>query len=163
MISESYRSVLAETHSQFSGWGTGSADRNYYSVLECGGHGSILDFGCGKGELVDRLRQNGFSAYGYDPAVAEYSVLPERRFDLVVCFDVLEHVEEEYVDAVVATIFSFSRRVLLDIALASASQVLSDGRNAHLTVRPAEWWLARLPPQGTILRNDRGHLKVFFR
>lgn len=51
----------------------------------------ILDYGGGNGVLAARLREAGFSATTYDP----YSVLnelPGERFDLVTCFEVLEHV-----------------------------------------------------------------------
>ncbi|HET6250154.1 MAG TPA: class I SAM-dependent methyltransferase [Tepidisphaeraceae bacterium] len=53
---------------------------------------SILDYGGGNGTLAAALRTAGFTdVVTFDPFVAEFSKRPERRFDLVVCFEVVEH------------------------------------------------------------------------
>ena len=51
----------------------------------------ILDYGGGAGLLAERLREQGFRAETYDP-FSEFSELPGGRFDLVTCFEVMEHV-----------------------------------------------------------------------
>jgi len=51
----------------------------------------ILDYGGGLGLLAERLRERGFRAETYDP-FSEFRELPEGRFDLVTCFEVMEHV-----------------------------------------------------------------------
>jgi len=59
---------------------------------------SILDFGCGQGIFVKITRKFGYKAFGYDidpQAMADYFLLkeiPDCFFDAVVCFDVIEHV-----------------------------------------------------------------------
>jgi 2-polyprenyl-3-methyl-5-hydroxy-6-metoxy-1,4-benzoquinol methylase len=58
---------------------------------------SILDFGCGKGLFVQALKQAGYNnAYGYDFFIPEYSdqAILQKKFDVVVSYDVIEHVEE---------------------------------------------------------------------
>jgi tetratricopeptide (TPR) repeat protein len=51
----------------------------------------ILDYGGGTGLLATRLREQGFLAETYDP-FSEFNELPAGRFDLVTCFEVMEHV-----------------------------------------------------------------------
>ena len=45
----------------------------------------------------------------FDPAVPERAVRPERVFDLLINVDVLEHVPDEEIDAVVAEMADLDR------------------------------------------------------
>jgi SAM-dependent methyltransferase len=51
----------------------------------------ILDYGGGSGLTADLLRQQGFSATTYDP-FSNFNAIPEEKFDLISCFEVMEHV-----------------------------------------------------------------------
>lgn len=51
----------------------------------------ILDYGGGNGVLADRLCAAGFSAMTYDP-YSKCNEMPAEKFDLITCFEVLEHV-----------------------------------------------------------------------
>lgn len=57
----------------------------------------ILDYGCGSGQLLDYLREQGYDrVHGYDPYMEQWSdpgVL-RQRYGLVLAQDVLEHVED---------------------------------------------------------------------
>ena len=56
---------------------------------------SILDYGCGSGQLAERLLKKGFPRVrSFDPYVAEFSTPPEGRFNLVICFEVFEHLTD---------------------------------------------------------------------
>lgn len=61
---------------------------------------SILDFGCGQGVFGKIAKKFGYQAFGYDidpqSAADFYSLkeIPNRFFDAVVCFDVIEHVDD---------------------------------------------------------------------
>jgi len=61
---------------------------------------SILDFGCGEGIFVKIAQKFGYQAFGYDidsKANADFYSLkeiPNHFFDAVVCFDVIEHVDD---------------------------------------------------------------------
>lgn len=57
---------------------------------------SVLDYGGGDGALCRILSQeHGFAdALSYDPISQPDQPLPARRFDLVSCFEVLEHVND---------------------------------------------------------------------
>jgi SAM-dependent methyltransferase len=55
----------------------------------------VLDFGGGNDVLCTALRANGFPlAVTYDPMVPEYAQRPEGKFDLVTCFETLEHLPD---------------------------------------------------------------------
>jgi len=60
-------------------------------LLDTWGVGTILDYGCGRGEDVDFYIKHGFSARGYDscPKVKRFAPLPNEQFDLVTCVFVL--------------------------------------------------------------------------
>jgi SAM-dependent methyltransferase len=55
----------------------------------------VLDFGGGNDVFCAALRANGFAlAVTYDPMVPEYASRPEGKFDLVTCFETLEHLPD---------------------------------------------------------------------
>lgn len=105
----------------------------------------VLDYGCGLGYL----RRNCISPIKeYDPAVRNKNDLPAPA-DLVVCADVLEHIEPEKIAAVLAHIESVTRRFLLAaIALRPSQKNLSDGRNAHILMLTPTKWRAALKRAG---------------
>src|SRR5215467_683440 len=108
---------------------------------------SLLDYGCGQGLLSRQLPVTFDRIYQvreYDPAVLGKSSPPEYA-DLVYCGDVLEHVEPRFLEAVLDDLKRLARvAVFLMIATRPAMKYLADGRNAHLIVEPAFWWLRRL-------------------
>ena len=53
----------------------------------------ILDYGGGTGVLAERLRGEGFEAETYDP-FSSFNAMPSGRFDLITCFEVMEHVPQ---------------------------------------------------------------------
>jgi SAM-dependent methyltransferase len=53
---------------------------------------SVLDFGSGSGALAEQLRDGGFgSTASYDPFSNPDADALARRYDIVTCFEVLEH------------------------------------------------------------------------
>ena len=54
----------------------------------------VLDYGCNQGLFIDFLRECGYAdCAGYDPFVERFQdrAVLERRYDWVVCLDVIEH------------------------------------------------------------------------
>ena len=50
----------------------------------------ILDYGCGTGVFVQRMREHGFRGIdGYDPFTSPSR--PHGRYDIITCFEVIEH------------------------------------------------------------------------
>ena len=106
---------------------------------------SILDYGCGQSRLIDELYLP-YSAelIRYDPAIPAYSRKPATRADLLINIDVLEHIEERDLDSVLGEMASLSRNAIIIVDTRPAVAILSDGRNAHVTIRPHLWWRERL-------------------
>ena len=65
----------------------------------------------------------------------------------------MEHVEPEFVGAVLRSIrFLALKKAFFVISLRPADKVLADGRNAHLSLHPAEWWGAQLKDAGFAIK-----------
>jgi hypothetical protein len=112
---------------------------------------SVLDYGCGKGHLKNEL---GEIVAEYDPAIEGKDADPEPA-DLVVCSDVLEHIEPECLDQVLEHIRSRTKHWnLFVIATRPAIKTLPDGRNAHLIIQNADWWHKRLSAFFDVKESD---------
>lgn len=107
---------------------------------------SLSDYGAGKCNLRKGLADLGktdFEYRPYDPVFPDYG--PPRPADLVCCIDVLEHIEIDYLDAVLADLKEITTRLgFYSIHTGAAMKTLADGRNAHLIQKPSSWWLPRL-------------------
>lgn len=105
------------------------------------GSRDVLDFACGKESLQRSLP---FPIKMYDPCIPHRATPPEPA-DLVVCTDVLEHIEPEYLDNVLDELRDLTKKlVFLEVATRPAVKFLPDGRNAHLIQEQAAWWLPKL-------------------
>lgn len=143
MFTPEYKSLQEKFHETRPDYGV-SGVRYVQGVLElCEGMQTrdVLDYGCGKCTLSANLP---FPVQNYDPFVPAFAARP-RPADLVVCTDVMEHVEPPYIIQVIEDIASLAKKAaFFQIATRPASKVLPDGRNAHLTVENTGWWLERL-------------------
>ena len=103
---------------------------------------SILDFGCGRSDLAAHFWLDGARKIGrYDPAIGRYEMLPEGKFDLVLCLDVMEHIPMRDVDKIFYELKSKGDVVLFSISTKLARAKLPDGRNAHVTILTKDEWL----------------------
>lgn len=101
----------------------------------------VLDYGAGKCTLSNELP---FVIQNYDPCVELLKDRPKPA-DIVVCTDVLEHIEPDQLEAVLDDLQSLTQEaIILVISTQKASKILDDGRNAHLIVENYRWWLPRL-------------------
>jgi hypothetical protein len=156
LISEEYRRLNEKLHEDRPDYGT-SGHRWVVPVRELAremGATSILDYGCGKRTLE---RELGFAINNYDPAVEGLDAAPEPA-DLVVCTDVLEHIEPECLEDVLDDLQRVTKGFgFFNIATRPAVKTLADGRNAHLIVEKARWWLEHLWDRFDIVQfNDLG-------
>lgn len=147
LITESYRAQQEDLHDH----GTyGYASIHYAPMvnkivqeLEIA---HLLDYGCGKNiNLYKKLKVPHKVTYqAYDPAVPQYSSSPVPA-QMVACIDVLEHIEPEFLEAVLDDLARLTEVVLFcTIHTGPAKKFLPDGRNAHLTQQPLSWWVPKL-------------------
>ena len=149
LISDEYRAININFHELKRNFGAGG--RKWSELVRPYEGQSILDYGCGKGTLKKAL---GFDIAEYDPAIVGKDALPEPA-DVVVCLDVLEHIEPENLDDVLTHIHSLMRRRgIFVISCRKAKKVLPDGRNAHLIVNEWGWWKGKLNPYFKITKFE---------
>jgi hypothetical protein len=112
---------------------------------------SLVDWGCANGNLLNRVKTDfpGIQELaGYDPGNADYNVVPTGTYDCLVSCDVIEHFEPDQLDQSLKLMQSkFSQAAFVIIACYPAKKFLADGRNAHLIVENADWWLERVTQQ----------------
>jgi 2-polyprenyl-3-methyl-5-hydroxy-6-metoxy-1,4-benzoquinol methylase len=142
LISDAYLAEQVRLHAAPRGYGArGSRWAEAVHALASQYHcRTILDYGCGQGSLARALTPMGRTVTEYDPAVAGKDQLPTPA-DLVVCTDVLEHVESAHIFAVAQHLAALTRRALfLVVSLVETDKRLSDGRQAHILLRTPAWW-----------------------
>jgi len=103
----------------------------------------VLDFGCGKGFLIDKIKQSGVKCSGYDPAIEEFKEFPEdiEDVDLVVSTDVFEHLNEDCMHEDFNLIKKANPKFLyFNVATQSAINKLPNGMNCHTIVKNHSWW-----------------------
>jgi hypothetical protein len=150
MISEDYKEQNRQLHANrmdYGKYGSRWAEALFALCVQLKSQ-EVLDYGCGKAELNLHLP---FGVTNYDPALPKYEEPPEPH-DIVACTDVMEHVEPEFTDAVLDDLQRLTKKVcFLNIATREAKKTLPDGRNAHLVVQPAAWWISKIEPRFKIL------------
>lgn len=143
-ISQEYKEQLELLHSQNEDWGTSSLRHlpRIEAMLIERSFASFLEIGCGKGKLVEALKEKfpDRKIEGYDPAVPAYAP-PKPAATITACIDVLEHIEPEYLDNFLKLLARKTHTMCyMVIALTKAKQILPDGRNAHLIIENSRWW-----------------------
>lgn len=108
---------------------------------------SILDYGCGKGYLIDALKyifRDNIAFYKYDPSIKEFSSLPVEKVDLIINTDVLEHIPYDKIDSVLQEMSEISQNVVFGLAHYPAATILPNGQNAHCIVEMPKWYKEKL-------------------
>jgi hypothetical protein len=120
---------------------------------------SILDYGAGQSTLVNLLSIHTLKVRDrYDPAIPEIATIPRSSYDVVLCTDVLEHLDEAEIEPVLRHVRQHSPLAVFTIGMGTAKAVLPSGENAHATVKPALWWLMTLRdvfPDATLVSANR--------
>lgn len=121
---------------------------------------TVLDAGCAMGFLVEALRERGVEAWGVDispyaisqvhPSVRDFCRIGsitepfERRYDLIVCIEVLEHMPPDEGMRAITNLCAHSDDILF-------SSSPDDFREAtHLNVQPPEYWAEHFARHGFI-------------
>jgi uncharacterized Rossmann fold enzyme len=143
LISPEYRALNAQLHETNLAYGVGGGKRApiVLKLAESIKTHSILDYGCGRGYLAKEIP---FPIWEYDPAIPHKSESP-RPADLVVCTDVLEHIEPDKIGDVIADLRRCVKQIgYFVIHTGPAQKTLPDGRNTHLIQEGEAWWRAQL-------------------
>lgn len=127
--------------------------------------GTVLEMGCGAAHLFTLMSRLGISGYvGLDghPQFVELNPLLHNykghfhvldlqqeidfktAFDLIVSFEVLEHIQEDRVGTFIQTMANHADTNTLIICTASTV----DAYDVHVTVKPREWWLQKFRQHG---------------
>lgn len=143
LISAEYREQNAQLHRENLAYGVGGAKHAdmVRKLREVTKATSILDYGSGKGLLAKEL---DFPIWEYDPAIPGKDQDPKPA-ELVICTDVLEHIEPQMLQNVLSDLKRLVRLVgYFVIHTGPANKTLPDGRNTHLIQKDEHWWRKKL-------------------
>ena len=140
----------------------------FYKWIQYWQPSDCLDYGCGKGVILAHLKEEfpHIEFQGYDPALQMWERRPDKKYKMIFCNDVLEHVEPKFISHVLQDINNLTKEyVWLRIDTLPARKKLSDGRNAHLIIENKQWWLNLIQEQinGNIVYselNKKGKLDI---
>lgn len=162
-ITPAYRELNSQLHQASEGYGSQGWMwlGPVLTLAQTYGATSLLDYGCGKDSLARWAPELSppMRLESYDPAITEHSADPPIC-DFVACLDVMEHIEPKLLPNVLAHIRGKMRKAgFMVISLRKANKALPDGRNAHLIVQPADWWMAQLQSVFSNVRVIQGLTK----
>jgi hypothetical protein len=154
MITPEYAEQLKREHANSKNWG---GSTNKYGSGDILGLitsrpyiRSVLDYGCGKGELSRYLAQHvpGIPVTEYDPGIPGKDIPPEGRFGLVVTCDVIEHVEPEFIDRTLVKLAEYTQSVMYNNIACSPDLHIFDagpyeGQDRHISQSLPDVWLER--------------------
>lgn len=155
LISGEYQQAQRKMHTNPEGYG-GSGHKQADAVVAFAKEIDatlVLDYGCGEGTLKKVLDDPKYRAkmesgitrvWEYDPGIEGKDGL-SKVSELVVCTDVLEHVEPDKLDAVLKHIHSLSDKgAYIVVATRPANKCLPNGNNAHLIIQGEGFWTAKI-------------------
>lgn len=119
---------------------------------------TVLDIGCGSGQLLAELKQNGKDVLGCEISEAAIKRAPagitsfqadaakpihiNRCFDLVVCIEVAEHINKRQSSRLVANCTNLGRQVFFTAAPKGQSGV------GHINLQSYSFWIKLFAKQG---------------
>ena len=143
LISATYAALNAQLHRENLAYGVGGGKwaETVKKLRAATNAQSVLDYCAGKGYLAKAL---DFPIWQYDPAIPDIAASP-RPADLVICTDVLEHVEPDLLRFVLHDLARCVRKVgFFVVHTGPANKTLPDGRNTHLIQKGELWWRKKL-------------------
>ncbi len=130
----------------------------------------VLDFGGGDGSFARGLRAAGFVCHTVDPFHGEDTPELLARYDLITCFEVIEHVPHGALDAWLRTLLGHlapQGTVLLSTELLAATEGLDHWyiapRNGHISVHTALSLQALAARHGLVVQSINHEMHVLRR
>lgn len=159
LYSAEYAELLKEKHNKEK-WGGAVKGKvsEIVFMLKLLDENEILDYGCGYGyfkkEVEEKHKGFNLKINEYDPGIEGKNSDP-NPCNFVICIDVMEHIEPDYVDNVLDDLESLTNNVCyFGISTIDVYHLLADGRNAHLSVHPMEWWRKKINERFNIIRES---------
>lgn len=170
LITDGYREQNRLLHEQCDVYGVSGVHyaEMVFGLIALHHPHTVIDFGCGKDtlrETVYALVQERYAVRGkftkprdrnrrmtpsmpiwrsYDPSIPELSMLPETPADMMICTDVMEHVERECLSEVIGYLRDMTKKVIFcSIAMKPACRKLPDGRNTHRIIKKKDFWMEK--------------------
>lgn len=122
---------------------------------------SMLDVGCGEGHAVAFFKRHGVDAHGIDGLLlnVQRAVCPialhdltqgpyTMPVDLVLCVELVEHIEERYLDPLIQTLTN-GQIIAMTHCLPGV-----DGGHHHVNLQPKEYWVKHVQGKGYTLATD---------
>jgi len=120
---------------------------------------SVIDLGCGVGHYLNSFADRGTQIHGVEGSSNAFPHLqvpndsveihdlrnpysPPKEFDLVVCFEVAEHLPERAADTLVDSVVQCSDQVAF-----TAATPRQDG-NHHINLQPHRYWINKFKQRG---------------
>jgi len=140
---------------------------------------SILDLGCGKGEMAQMLPYRRYMGIDISTYQIEQNILQlasdnvsflrhsidrlpfeDMSYDLAICQDVMEHIPMNRVDRVLREMFRAASAVMLVIDCKEARLSGPNGEKLHCTIQPVDWWRDRIRKLSIIRYEDYQDFKL---
>lgn len=71
---------------------------------------SIIDYGSGEGKATEHLT---IPVFNYDPFVEQFKTYPETSADMVICYNSLNWIEDQYFNLMVDDLYQLTNKVLI--------------------------------------------------
>lgn len=145
-----------------------SAPHIVHSIVRDFNPTTVLDVGCGTGALLSAFNAAGVKGIGLEYSITalalcrerklevlpfniESSILPIRkRFDLVTCFEVAEHLHEQYANRLVFLLSEAASKIVFTAALPGQG-----GGVDHINEQPHEYWIDKFVQFGFHFDKDK--------
>ena len=138
--------------------------------------GNIIDFGCGTGragiklseagkevtlvDFTDNCRDQEALALPFIQADLSESIPVKSEYGL--CTDVMEHIPTKDVNKTLENIFKSAKCVFFQISTVEDNFGKAVGTVLHHTVRPHEWWRAKLSEYGSVKFEQDDNISSLF-
>ncbi len=120
---------------------------------------SVIDFGCGTGDILAPFEKKGIHVLGLDGSKAnkKYSQINEenfilfdlrdpfdakQKFDLCLCLEVAEHIEEKHSDQLLQNLTGSADTIIFTAAPPGQEGV------DHCNLKPKQWWIEKFEKCG---------------
>ena len=131
LISDEHRSLQYKLHVTSPDYGGEAVEYSpiISNIINSTQVDTVLDYGCGKGELANNLElDHRVAVHLYDPALPDIAESPDPQ-QMTVCVNVLDHVEDDCIDEVLDDLKRCTEYITFIVITEE---------------KPMEWWLPKI-------------------